>query len=752
MKYLVVMFLLMVVAVPNVFAETSVITNYMENSNVNQYILVNCETEECWEWLTTNNELATNFTNHLEGGSQEDVDEGEESTDSQISIINDEEGEEIINNQIPIINEEGEEVDEDVSENEEVDEVVDVSEDQGEDEEELQEEDADLVPEDADSRVSVRYQGVRINEVMSAPETGNKEWIELYNTSDFPISLENWILEEGAGQRTTLFGEIMAHGYLVFEKSSLNNSGDVIVLTDSNARVIDELKYGNWEDAENVAPEKGNSLILDSDEYKETELPTRGQQNIWQVDDTEHGTQNTEQQFDSGTQNVEDTETLEDVEELVVEDSNSQETEDVEDSDEESFDSDDFAPLDEARGSEQDLREELVYQFSNHVRINEFIPNPEGSDDGEWIELYNDGDEDVALAGWSLDDSEGGSSAYDFQDEIIEAKGYLLMPRETTNLALNNSSDSVVLKDPNGEIISQYGYETSKENMSYVYIDDEWKKSSILTPGEENEVGSLQMTSYSSKKSYTYYQEVELSAIKTMSSRVNVEIEGQVIVLPDVYGKSVVYLNGMQVYFSKADWPELEIGDFVKVKGAISESRGEKRVLLKNKTDLSKIDNREVNIPKRISSNDIGEDLVAYFVEIEGELLEKKSSRLYFADENDEFVVYLKKGAGISSTLYNVGDRVKITGILTKYDDEYRVQPRSIDDMENLTWQENVLVGAIVNEDVAITSSNSKVTTLIVLLGSLLVLLCANVYLFRNRLKEGYSLVRTVIVRKLERN
>ena len=95
----------MVVAVPNVFAETSVITNYMENSNVNQYILVNCETEECWEWLTTNNELATNFTNHLEGGSQEDVDEGEESTDSQISIINDEEGEEIINNQIPIINE-----------------------------------------------------------------------------------------------------------------------------------------------------------------------------------------------------------------------------------------------------------------------------------------------------------------------------------------------------------------------------------------------------------------------------------------------------------------------------------------------------------------------------------------------------------------------------------------------------------------------------------------------------------------------
>ena len=65
MKYLVVMFLLMVVAVPNVFAETSVITNYMENSNVNQYILVNCETEECWEWLTTNNELATNFTNHL---------------------------------------------------------------------------------------------------------------------------------------------------------------------------------------------------------------------------------------------------------------------------------------------------------------------------------------------------------------------------------------------------------------------------------------------------------------------------------------------------------------------------------------------------------------------------------------------------------------------------------------------------------------------------------------------------------------
>mgnify|MGYP001577829346 CR=1 FL=1 len=42
------------------------------------------------------------------------------------------------------------------------------------------------------------------------------------------------------------------------------------------------------------------------------------------------------------------------------------------------------------------------------LRINEWLPNPEGADaDGEWIELLNGGPEAVHTRGWSLGNASG---------------------------------------------------------------------------------------------------------------------------------------------------------------------------------------------------------------------------------------------------------------------------------------------------------------------------------------------------------
>ncbi len=91
-----------------------------------------------------------------------------------------------------------------------------------------------------------------------------------------------------------------------------------------------------------------------------------------------------------------------------------------------------------------------------NIVISEILPNPVGNDQtGEWIELSNLGNEAVSLAGWQLDDIEGGSRPYSFPDATVLASGeYLIFPREVTKIALNNSgTEQVRLFNDAGQLV-----------------------------------------------------------------------------------------------------------------------------------------------------------------------------------------------------------------------------------------------------------------------------------------------------------
>lgn len=129
---------------------------------------------------------------------------------------------------------------------------------------------------------------------------------------------------------------------------------------------------------------------------------------------------------------------------------------------------------------------------TNEVIINELLPDPEGSDDNtEWIELKNTSDHTVSLSGWKLDDEEGGSKPYAFQQESIGAESFLVMSSAVTHLTLNNSKDSARLINPTGTVTSNYTYQKVETNKSWARMfDNSWEVTEILTPGEENHVTS----------------------------------------------------------------------------------------------------------------------------------------------------------------------------------------------------------------------------------------------------------------------
>jgi len=124
---------------------------------------------------------------------------------------------------------------------------------------------------------------------------------------------------------------------------------------------------------------------------------------------------------------------------------------------------------------------------NNSLTINEFLPDPEGTDDGlEWIEIYNSGSAPARLDGWSIS---AGTSDYDdlditFPGGIIVQPGEFfvvggeLVPEATyvTNFSIGNGSssrDGLRLFDCSGQSVDTVVYGVADDEDPDVGIVDD---------------------------------------------------------------------------------------------------------------------------------------------------------------------------------------------------------------------------------------------------------------------------------------
>jgi len=283
-----------------------------------------------------------------------------------------------------------------------------------------------------------------INELVSDPVDEEVEWLELYNIEGGQINLDGWTIEDGSGAKTILTGNIEKFFVIEKPKGNLNNAGDLIVLRDPQGNLIDQVAYGNWPDGnlENnaLAATDPNSIARKFD----------GQNSFNNLNDFSLTLTSTK-----GASNI-----------IVL------------------------AESEEDHSSE----EKNLYDFSDQIIISEIFPNPMGADNEiEFIELYNGGESDVDLLGWSLGDNT--KSKYKFkQTDVIKRKSYLTISRPISKIVLNNESDQIKLYPPLAdEPIFTVSYEEVKENWSYSYAtsSQEWLWSETVTPGGDNVIKTI---------------------------------------------------------------------------------------------------------------------------------------------------------------------------------------------------------------------------------------------------------------------
>ncbi|MFC1622734.1 lamin tail domain-containing protein, partial [Patescibacteria group bacterium] len=127
-----------------------------------------------------------------------------------------------------------------------------------------------------------------------------------------------------------------------------------------------------------------------------------------------------------------------------------------------------------------------------NIVINEVLPNPEGSDSAEWIELKNLDDTSVNLSGWKISDT---SKTYiidieDFTNTSISTGSFFILEKSITGISLNNSGgETISLYDNEENLISQINYsESAEEDVSWARKDNtSYAWTNVLTKNKENE-------------------------------------------------------------------------------------------------------------------------------------------------------------------------------------------------------------------------------------------------------------------------
>lgn len=346
--------------------------------------------------------------------------------------------------------------------------------------------------------------------------------------------------------------------------------------------------------------------------------------------------------------------------------------------------------------------------FIGKIVISEVFPNPVGSDNSEWLEIYNADQLEINLKNWQLDDEEGGSAIYKIKNDLIIKPGqYLIFPKEETKISFNNSEDSFRLLTPDGKVIEEIYYEDVQEGFSYARENNQWFWTKTVTPGAKNIILEASEEILENKNlSDDQPIAIELSNLRQLEVGTKVKVNGVVSVGPGILGSQIFYLagSGVQVYCYKKDFPKLKIGDLITVSGELADYRGETRIKITQQADIKIIKKDQVIPIHQLKIDQINENLEGSLVSIEGQLIESSSGYWYIDDGSGEIKVYIKSNTGIEKPKVKEGDWLKIIGVVSQYDDDYRLLPRFQEDI--------ILLGQanLKNDDFNLTGSLAAIS------------------------------------------
>jgi len=231
-------------------------------------------------------------------------------------------------------------------------------------------------------------------------------------------------------------------------------------------------------------------------------------------------------------------------------------------------------------------------------------------------------------------------------------------------------------------IDEEYGYDDQTQNIKPV------KENVFWWDEEVNESNGSNKSDIKIKVSGAKVVKVNLEQVKNLALGTILETQGMVSVLPGTLGVNIFYVagSGIQIYCYKKDFPELKLGDEIKIIGELNSAYGELRIKIKDKNSLQILNSGPAPEPEKIGLGDLenaDDNLVGSLLTVTGKITSVKSDYFYLDDETGEIKIVIKPTTDISlkNLSLTTGGQTQVTGILSKTTTGLRLLPRSKDDL-----------------------------------------------------------------------
>ena len=343
---------------------------------------------------------------------------------------------------------------------------------------------------------------VVINEIawMGTTNYHGDEWMELYNNTEGPISLEGWVLGSTDGKPNISLGGVVSSGdFFLLERTDdtsvsdkqadqiytgvLGNSGEHLELLDAQGNLIDNVNaWGKvlWEGF------GGDNETKHTMERKDPKLAGSDHGN-WATSADAGGTPKAQNSiYIVQNSPISDPPPSPSLPSPPAPPSESTATSTPQSSPPPPDGADGGSAAGQAQPATSTLVELPPPTYPSNIFINEIMPSPLGPDElEEWIEIINESDETADISEWQIKDTLGNISTY-ILGTIMPAKSFIVLSRPTTKITMNNDNDAIQLIRPDGELIQTVPYKKAPKGKSYVRSKGVWKWSSVPTPGSTN--------------------------------------------------------------------------------------------------------------------------------------------------------------------------------------------------------------------------------------------------------------------------
>ncbi len=486
--------------------------------------------------------------------------------------------------------------------------------------------------------------GLVINEISPF----GQEWLELYSTNPQVIDLAGWSISDSSGTTIRLAAntQISQGQFLTITMSNLlNDSGDSVQLAMTDGRVVDQLSYTKplanttW------------SRIPDAGSWLNNAPATPNQPNRASQPTAVPATKTPKPTATSKPTTTP------------------------------------RATAKPKLSKAKPTTQPTIGLKTNYpqLQINEIMPAPRATDwnaDGEhnsndeWIELYNPNNYQVDLMGWQLDDqADAGSRPWRLPTGMsIAAHGYVVIFASQSKLSLTNTGEAVRLIQPNGVIADTISYAKLDVDQSWGRhpTSQQWQLFAQPSPNQAN--NSTQPTLAAKKISL---REAQLAPIDSQ-----VLVEGVVSAEINLFRQRAFYLQdptaGMLVFISnKLALPALRQGMHLQIQATVGSYHQEPQLIVAEVVDLNIIKQQAalaIHTPNKLEQANLGQ-----LVKLSLRAKQRNTDSLLVEFGSQQLQLRLAQG----QTLPHIPTamQLNVTGIVSRYDDVWRLQVRHVADL-----------------------------------------------------------------------